>query len=214
MAWVESCPQSIRKIAIATGVDANSLLRNDTELVDQLGKPFKGSKTAYRDFRADRASAELFGAPEKGIAVNTWAHTWRFERATLGITTLFERKPKDIITRCTLGIRSCGRSAKSGSRSIRLNFCLRKKKGICWLFPKRIGWNFRCKKKGYPWLTRLGGEDGYRRMDLFVGGIGRTESSGGTSPLQRPFGTPVFAPASSWSGFFPREAVGWQRSTL
>ena len=37
---------------------------------------------------------ELFGTPEKGIAVNTWSHTWRFERAQLGLTTFMREKTR------------------------------------------------------------------------------------------------------------------------
>jgi hypothetical protein len=36
--------------------------------------------------------SDLFGPPEKGIAVNTWSHTWRFERAKLMLTTFIREK--------------------------------------------------------------------------------------------------------------------------
>lgn len=38
--------------------------------------------------------SELFGTPEKGMAVNTWSHTWRFERAHLELTTFMREKTR------------------------------------------------------------------------------------------------------------------------
>jgi len=52
---------------------------------------FTGSGFANHQLALERFSA-LLGAPEKGIAVNTWAHSWRFGRATLGITTFIREK--------------------------------------------------------------------------------------------------------------------------
>src|ERR1700733_12257770 len=53
---------------------------------DVTGAGFENHQLALERF------SELFGTPEKGIAVNTWSHTWRFERAQLGLTTFMREK--------------------------------------------------------------------------------------------------------------------------
>lgn len=53
---------------------------------DFTGKAFENHQLAL-----ERCSA-LFGAPEKGAAVNTWSHTWRFEGASLELTTFIWEK--------------------------------------------------------------------------------------------------------------------------
>ena len=53
---------------------------------DFTGKAFENHQLAFKRF------SELFGTPEKGVAVNTWSHSWRFERANLGLTTFIREK--------------------------------------------------------------------------------------------------------------------------
>jgi hypothetical protein len=53
---------------------------------DFAGKAFENHQLAL-----ERLS-DLFGVPEKGEAVNTWSHNWRFERANLGVTTFVREK--------------------------------------------------------------------------------------------------------------------------
>jgi hypothetical protein len=53
---------------------------------DFTGKGFENHQLALTRL------SDLFGPPEKGIAVNTWSHTWWFERAKLMLTTFIREK--------------------------------------------------------------------------------------------------------------------------
>jgi hypothetical protein len=53
---------------------------------DFTGAGFKNHQLALERF------SELFGTPEKGVAVNTWSHSWSFERANLELTTFMREK--------------------------------------------------------------------------------------------------------------------------
>ena len=53
---------------------------------DFTGEGFRNHQLALARFSI------LFGTPEKGIAVKTWSHTWRFERASLRLLTFIREK--------------------------------------------------------------------------------------------------------------------------
>jgi hypothetical protein len=53
---------------------------------DCTGDGFRNHQVALARF------SDLFGTPEKGIAVNTWSHTWRFGRASLNLSTFIREK--------------------------------------------------------------------------------------------------------------------------
>jgi hypothetical protein len=48
---------------------------------DFTGEGFRNHQIALGRF------SEVFGTPEKGVAVNTWSHAWRFGRASLSLLT-------------------------------------------------------------------------------------------------------------------------------
>ena len=55
---------------------------------DVAGAGFENHQLALERF------SELFGTPEKGVAVNTWSHSWWFERARLELTTFIRERTR------------------------------------------------------------------------------------------------------------------------